>query len=91
MASKKALKHNIELICSELLAECIAVSLYESDDKKENAEALMHSIIKTEANYIARISHVQPGMKPKLYFKNLIENFTTDINEIVDQINNLHC
>lgn len=90
MASRKALKHNIELICSELLAECIAISLYDSEAKTENVEALFHCIIKTEANYISRISHPEPGMKPKVYFKDLIENFSNEINDIIDQINNLH-
>ncbi|MBO5466712.1 MAG: hypothetical protein IKK92_06265 [Prevotella sp.] len=90
MASKKTLKHNIEIICSELLAECIAISLYDSEVKKDNVEALLHSIIKIESNYIARISHPEPGMKPKLYYKDLIDNFSRDVNEIVDHINNLH-
>ena len=90
MANKKNLKHNIELICTELLAECIALSLYESKTSNEDVEALIYSIIKTEANYISRISHPEPGMKPKIYFKDLIESFRNDINEIIDQINNLH-
>jgi len=90
MANRKTLKHNIELICSELLAECIAVSLYETNVKADNLEALLHSIIKLEAHYISRISHQEPGMKPKLYFKDLKDNFSNDVNAIVDQINNMH-
>lgn len=90
MASRKALKRNIEVICSELLAECIAISLYDSEARKENVEALFHCIIKTEADYISRISHLEPGMKPKVYFSHLIDNFTNEINDIIDQINNIH-
>ena len=90
MAKRRTLKKNIEIICSELFAECIAVSLYDATPSKENTEALLHSIIKLESNYICRISHVEPGMKESVYFRDLIEKFTNEVNDIVDQINNMH-
>lgn len=90
MASRKKLKHSIELICSDLLAECIAVSLYDTETKKEDIEALLRCVIKMESNYISRISHIQPGLSAKLYFKDLKEKFSNEVNDIVDQINNMH-
>ena len=90
MANRRTLKHNINRICEELFAECIAVSLYSADANRENVEALLYSIVKMGGDYICRVSHAEPGMKAKAYFKNLTEQFNCSVNEIVDQINNLH-
>lgn len=90
MAKRRTLKRNIEVICSELLAECIAISLYESKAKAEQVESLLYSIVKIESHYISRVSHIQPGLSAKAYFKDLVAKFTDDVNEIVDHINNMH-
>ena len=91
MANKRSLKHAINLICEELFAETVAASLYGNEPHKEksNAKDLLTSIIRLEADYISRISHVEPGMNPRLYFKTLRERFATEVDEIVDQINSL--
>ena len=89
MANKRSLKHAINLICEELLAEAIAASLYGNGKNEENVDGILFSIIKLQNNYISRISHVEPGMQAKKYFKDLREKFTTDADEIIDQINNL--
>lgn len=77
------------MVCAELFAEAVAASLYGNDPQKENAEALLSSIIRMQGYYISRISHVEPGMKAKLYFKDLREKFSAQAEEIIDQINNL--
>ena len=89
MANKRTLKRAINGICEELFTECIAASLYGNENHKENAEALLFCIMKTQHNYIARVSHPEPGMKAKDYFKNLREGFSAQVIEIADQINNL--
>ena len=38
----------------------------------------------------SRISHPEPGIPAKQYFKDLREKFTAQASEIIDQINNLH-
>lgn len=90
MANRRTIKHNINRICEELFAECIAASLYSAEVERENVEAMLHSIIKMGGDYTRRVSHVEPGMPAKAYFKNIIEQFNSSVNEIVDQINNLH-
>ncbi len=90
MANRRTLKHNINRICEELFAECIAVSLYSTEADRENVEALLYSIIKLGGDYVCRVSHVEPGLSAKAYFRNLTEQFNSSVNEIVDQINNLH-
>lgn len=89
MANKRTLKHAINLICEELLAEAIAASLYGNEQHKDNADAVLYSIIRLKDNYVSRISHVEPGMKPRVYFKDLRKMFAAEVDEIIDHINNL--
>lgn len=87
MANKRTLKKAINQICEELFAESIAVSLYGTKNIKDNAEAILFSILNLQNHYIRRISHPEPGMKAKDYYKDLREKFSAQVGEIVDQIN----
>ena len=86
MAKRRILKQSITNICSILFAEGVASSL--ENKHPDNAEALLKSIIKMESDFVSRVSHVEPGMKPKLYFKDLVDKFNAQVIEVVDQINN---
>ena len=86
MANKRNLKKRINLICEALFADCVAVSLYGPKGNKENMEALLFSIVKMEDHFTRRISHPQPGIKPKAYFKDLREKFGAQVSNILDQI-----
>ena len=91
MAKRKELKHVINNICTDLASEVVAVSLYESTTSaEENVVAIINSILTMRRNYIGRISHVEPGMPAKKYFKDLIESFNNDTLEIIDNINNIN-
>ncbi len=90
MANTRTIKRNVTAICGELFAECVAQSLYDKSIDPQNVETLIHTIIKLQNDYVRRISHVEPGIPAKKYFSILTENFSNDVNEIVDQINNLH-
>ena len=85
MASKRLLKQRINLICEELFAECVAGSLY--GQNRESAEALIYSTIKMRNNFIRRISHPEPGMLAKVYYKDLREKFAAQAGELLDQLN----
>ena len=87
MANKRTLKRKIHLICEDLFAEAIAVSLYGAKSQHENAEALLFSILKVENDFISRISHPEPGLPAKVYFTVIIDNFKAQIGEIIDQLN----
>jgi hypothetical protein len=89
MANKRNLKKIINYISSDLFAECVAASLYGDNVDKENIDALLASILATHSNYITRVSHPEPGMKAKLYYKDLINCFNKETNEIIDNISNL--
>ncbi|MGM9698653.1 MAG: hypothetical protein ACI3Y0_08410 [Prevotella sp.] len=90
MAKRKELKKVVDNICTDLTAEVVAVSLYESKPAEENVIAIINAIMKMRNEYIRRISHVEPGLPAKVYFKNLIENFNNDTIEVIDQITNLN-
>ena len=82
--NKRKLKKGINYLCSELFAECIALSQYENVDKNAVAN-LMESILMMQADIISRISHVEPGAK-KLFFKKLHEDLSDKTMEIIDDI-----
>ena len=88
MANKRVLKQNINVICEDLLAECLATTLYGSDADSKNCEALAYSILKLQREFISRISHPEPGMPAKAYYKKLKEDFIAQASDIIDQINN---
>ena len=90
MMNKRTLKKCINAICDELFAECLAASLYVNKKNEDNIEALLFSIIKLQSNAISRISHPEPGMPAKAYYKNLREKFSSQASEIIDQINNMN-
>jgi len=87
MANKRSLKRNINLICEELLAECIAASLY--GHNRSSAEALLFSILKMQNDFIRRVSHPEPGMPANQFYKKLREDFAAHASEIIDQFNTL--
>lgn len=87
MAKKRSLKHSITLFCDELFTECLAASLY--GQNRNSAEALIFTVLKMEDNFRRRVSHPEPGMPAKQYYKDLREKFAAQAGEIIDQINNL--
>jgi hypothetical protein len=90
MTNKRTLKKAIKQICETLFVECFAACSSANKSQLENIDALFFSIIKLQANYTSRISHPEPGIPAKQYFKDLREKFTAQASEIIDQINNLH-
>lgn len=90
MANKRDLKRGVSYICGELFAECVATSIYSNNADKANVDSLLKTIMHTHSDYIMRVSHPEPGMPAKKYYQTLIESFNKDVNDIVDQIGNLH-
>ena len=88
MNNKRNLKQTINLVCGELFVEAVAASLYGNENNAENSDALLFSIMKMQNDFVSRVSHPEPGMKPRIYFRDLREKFAAQVSEIVDQINN---
>lgn len=89
MANKRTLKKNINLICDELYADFIAASLYGATSDENTLTNIVVTIDKLQANTLCRISHVEPGMTAKNYFKDLKQQFKEQVLEVADQISNL--
>lgn len=90
MANKRNLKQVINYVCSDLFAEGVALSMYGASENKETVDAILVSLLKTHKDFISRISHPEPGMKAKVYYRQLLLDFDKRINEIVDQLNAAH-
>lgn len=90
MAKRKDLKSYINDVCTELIAEVVATSLYDTKTNHENVMAMIGSILKLRADYTKRVSHVEPGLGAKRYFQDVNESFAKEVIEICDNINNLH-
>ena len=90
MASKRTLKKQINYSCDILFAECVATSLCNANAAQQDIDAILTEILITNSNYIRRISHPEPGLSEKAYFKDLIDSFNKDVQEIIDNISNLY-
>ena len=90
MAKRKDLKSIVSDTCADLVAEVVAISLYEGQANHDNALNIISSILKVRNDYVKRISHPEPGMEPKEYFKKITESFVAEVSEIADHISNLH-
>lgn len=86
MANKRDLKRSINYICSELFAECVAASLYNGKPAQDTVDNILSSILMIHADYIARVSHPEPGLNHKAYYKQLTSDFNKQTSELVDQI-----
>ena len=89
MANKRNLKRTINYVCSDLFAECIATSLYSNIQEKYNVNALLTSILVIHNDYICRVSHPEPGITHKVFYKKLIADFKKQVEELSDQVSNL--
>ncbi len=89
MANKRELKKLVNYICSDLFSECIAASLYNGNSNEEEVNSILISILMVQRDYVCRISHPEPGMPPKDYFKDLKERLNIQIEEISDNIANI--
>ncbi len=89
MSKKRDLKQNINYICNELMAEVVALSLYGENKNEDATKELIGTIIVTRNDFLSRISHPEPGMDSKAYYKRLIDDFNKTAGEIVDQISSI--
>ncbi len=89
MTNKRQLKKMITYVCTALATEILAQSTYEHESLQEDAASLIHAVLFTQDDFLRRVSHPEPGMKPRKYYDNLIEQFNITIGEYLDQLNNL--
>lgn len=88
MANKRSLKREINNLCTALLAECEAVRLYGKTNEKD-LQSIVMTVFRVYGNAICRVSHPEPGVPVKAYFKDLRVTFVQQVEEIVEQLNAL--
>lgn len=88
MANRRTLKKHINYICSELFAECVALSHYKKTVEQKDVDNVMTRILLMHDEFIRRISHTEPG-STKLYYKKLRSDFNIQVEEIVNAISQL--
>ncbi len=85
---RRELKKNINYLCGELFAECVAVLHYQKPQNRTDVDNVMLSILQMQNDLICRISHVEPG-STKLFFKKIHQEMIERSEEIANQIREL--
>ena len=89
MANRRTLKRQINYICSDLFAETMAAALYGSKVEMGSVDDTLASIIVLRNDFIKRISHPEPGMRAKCFYKAIIKDFNLQVSDIIGSIGNL--
>ena len=82
---RREIKKDINSLCGDLFAECVALLHYKNKPDSKDVENVMLTILKLQDDMVSRLSHVEPG-NTKLFFKKLREDLLTRTEEIVEQI-----
>lgn len=86
MAKRRDLKRQINYICSDLLAEVMATGLYGAKESKEAVDDLLTNVIITRNDFIKRISHPEPGLPARAFYKALIKDFNAQVSDLIDKL-----
>ena len=82
---RRDIKKDINSLCGDLFAECVALIQYKKDTNKNDVENVMLTILQMQNDMISRLSHVEPG-STKLFFRKLREDLLARTEDIVEQI-----
>lgn len=88
MASRKNLKKVIAFIVNDLAEETFLIS-YNAKASSDAWVAVFNKIFALRNDYIARVSHVEPGMSAKKYFNALCDSFNKDAKALLGEISEL--
>ena len=82
---RREIKKDINSLCGDLFAECVALLQYKKETNKKDVENVMLTILEMQNEMITRLSHVEPG-STKLFFKKMREDLLARTEDIVEQI-----
>ncbi|MEE1223512.1 MAG: hypothetical protein UHL07_08295 [Bacteroidaceae bacterium] len=86
MANKRQLKKTINMVTGDLLVECIATKYINKESRQEDVDNVMVGILRMQDDFICRVSHPEPGMPAKQYFKALRDDLAKQADAIVNQL-----
>lgn len=82
---RREIKKDINSLCGDLFAECVALLQYKDTTNKKDVDNVMLTIMQMQNDMISRLSHVEPG-STKLFFKKMREELMARTGDIVEQI-----
>lgn len=88
MASRKNLKKVITFVVDGLATDAFLLSCNAEADVAAWVD-LFNRIFSMNNDYVARVSHVEPGMPAKKYFNALCDSFNADAKALLEEINKL--
>ncbi len=88
MASRRNLKKVITFVVDELATEAFLMS-YDAKDETAAWVELFNKIFALNNEYVARVSHVEPGVSAKKYFDTLCDSFNKEAKALLEEISNL--
>ena len=88
MASRRNLKKVITFVVDELATEAFLMSYDAKDDTAAGVD-LFNKIFALNNEYVARVSHVEPGVSAKKYFDTLCDSFNKDAKALLEEISKL--
>jgi hypothetical protein len=92
MASRKALKKDINYLYSELLTECFKLSIVSPADNHEKIEVLFNKIFLSSNDFIIRAGKPDGKDNPKLvkaYYRKLGQDLLNDVMSISKELEEL--
>ena len=89
MANKRQLKKGINFLCGELMAETVAITHYQKPVARQDVDNVMTGILRLQDDMLNRVSHPEPGMPQKDFYKKLRTDMVHGVDDIVAQINAL--
>lgn len=87
MANKRKLKKAINYIAGDLLTECVAI-LHFNNTRAEDVDNVMLAVLRMQDDMLSRVSHPEPGMPAREYFRHLRHDLARATDELVEQITN---
>lgn len=88
MAKRRNLKKSINMVCADLLMECLAVKQNHPGIKDADVENIARSIVVMQDDFLSRLSHVDKRQVTR-FFNQLEDDLAVSTNEIIDQIYHL--
>lgn len=88
MASRRNLKKDINYVIGDIFTECLIYKELVPGTDAKAADELIVDLLRIDNDFIARISHTEPG-KAKEYYRNLVKDFQKQMGDVIDKLTRL--
>lgn len=88
MASRRDLKRDINYVIGDIFTECLIYKELVPGTNAKAADELIVDLLRIDNDFIARISHTEPG-KAKEYYRTLVKDFQKQMGDVIDKLTKL--